>query len=123
MNYICGRVLTIINALMESDFAGTGPVTVYSSTSCLPTKNLRWTLRRIRLSMLVDLTTGYPYNYESTTYNPYSTNDPWHEASTYSLYTTGNPYYNPYTPVASAFPSKDCVASLVQQVIQQMNSE
>ncbi|KAI8782612.1 deleted in malignant brain tumors 1 protein [Biomphalaria glabrata] len=67
--------------------------------------------------------TGYPYYYESTTYDPYSTNDPWYEASTYSPYTTGNPYYNPYTPVGSAFPSKDYVASLVQQVIQQLNSE
>ncbi|XP_055861568.1 uncharacterized protein LOC129921985 [Biomphalaria glabrata] len=58
--------------------------------------------------------TSYPYYYETSTYNPYST---------YYPYTTGNPYYNPYTPVASAFPSKDYVASLVQQVIQQLNSE
>uniref|UniRef100_A0A2C9LXX6 CUB domain-containing protein n=1 Tax=Biomphalaria glabrata TaxID=6526 RepID=A0A2C9LXX6_BIOGL len=71
-------------------------------------------------------TTGYPYYYETTTYNPYSTNYPWYEASTYYPYTTGYPWYYPsttYSPPFAAFPSKDYVASLIQQVIQQLNSE
>ncbi|XP_055862832.1 uncharacterized protein LOC106058571 [Biomphalaria glabrata] len=69
-------------------------------------------------------TTNYPWYYDSTSYYQYSTGYPYYyESTTYDPYSTGNPYYNPYTPVASAFPSKDYVASLVQQVIQQLNSE